>query len=409
MKNVGGSHTVDFADVFLHLVRRRHVVFRFTALAAVVSLLLALALPKRYQATATLLPSDNVSALQWQSLLSQLPVEGLRRATEPGAALLMDLLTSRSVCEKVLQHRYAVKGDSLTLLEFWGITQTQKAMKKLLKRLHVMPRESGVLQVSVEMESPELAAEVANQFVSALDLVSREKTASRARSARRYIEKQLAQTEQELEKASKKLARFQKEHGTVSLGDQVRVAIEALGSLKGQILAKEIQLRILRQTMRPGNPQIAQLEVEIREMRRQLELLQTGARGETGEFTAISQLPEISRELAKLMREVKVQETVWELLNQQYYQAKIQEARDVPSIQVLDPAIPPIHKTKPRRAVILLAGTTAGFLLSVFWILSLWVVGEVSEKPEGRKLQQAWQELQGDFHKILVWRKRSRK
>jgi len=408
LNGVSSTHAVDLADVFLYLVKKRYVLFRFTALAAVISLLLAFALPKRYQATVTLLPSDNVSALQWQSLLSQLPVQGLRRATEPGTALLMDLLTSRSVCERVLQRRYAVKGDSVSLLEYWDLPQLQKAMKKLLRRLRVMPRESGVLQVTVEMESPALAADVANEFVAALDQVSREKTASRARSARRYIEKQLAQTERELEEASKKLARFQQEHGTVSLGDQVRVAIEALGSLKGQILAKEIQLRILRQTMRPDNPQIAQLEVEIREMRRQLELLQNGAQGQTGDFTAISRLPEISRKLAKLMREVKVQETVWELLNQQYYQVKIEEARDVPSIQVLDPAIPPIHKSKPRRLVILLAGTTAGFLLSIFWVLALWVSGEVSRGPEGDKLQMAWRELRGDFRKILAWRDRLR-
>ncbi len=402
-------HQVDLADVFLHLVRRRSTLLRFTLIAACLSFALAFILPRRYQATVTILPPDNVSSLQWQTLLSQLPVEGLTRATEPGTALLMDLLRSRSVCERVLKHRYPVKADTLDLLQFWDIRDSQRALKKLLSRLRVMPRESGVLQVTVEMETPGLAANVANEFVAELDFVSRQKTASRARSARVYIERQLAQTERQLEKASKELARFQEEHGTVSLEDQVKATVEALGTLKGRILAKQIQLRVMRQTMRPDNPQIARLELEIREMRRQLARLRKGTPGDSSEFVAIEQLPEIGRQLAQLTREVKVQETVWELLNQQYYQARIQEARDVPSIQVLDAAVPPHHKAKPRRLVILVAGTIAGFLLSLFWVLFLWANDEISKKPEGKKLQQAWLELRSDFQKIVAWKGRLRK
>jgi len=84
-------------------------------------------------------------------------------------------------------------------------------------------------------------------------------------------------------------------------------------------------------------------------------------------FIPFAEVPEVGLELAKLLRETKVQETVWELLNQQYYQAKIQEARDTPTVQVLDEAVPPERRTSPKRALLVITMSVASLLVSIFW------------------------------------------
>jgi len=63
---------------------------------------------------------------------------------------------------------------------------------------------------------------------------------------------------------------------------------------------------------------------------------------------AFSDVPELGMLLSKLLRTVKIKNEVYLLLQQQYYKERIQENRDVPTIDILDEAIPPEKKVSPR-------------------------------------------------------------
>lgn len=60
---------------------------------------------------------------------------------------------------------------------------------------------------------------------------------------------------------------------------------------------------------------------------------------------------------------------MYELLTQQYELAKVQEAKEIPTVKVLDAAIVPTKKSFPPRTVIVVLGTVLGFTLAMTWIL----------------------------------------
>jgi uncharacterized protein involved in exopolysaccharide biosynthesis len=156
----------------------------------------------------------------------------------------------------------------------------------------------------------------------------------------------------------------------------MKAAIEAAGSLQGELLAREISLGVAMQSMQPENPEVRRLRTEIAEVRRKLRDLQRGTEGArpgtdnpaAAPEPGLEQMPEIGRSYARLLREVKVQETLYELLTAQLYQARIQETGDIPVIQVLDEATVPAFKKSPViRKVGLIAGIlglAAGLLLA---------------------------------------------
>jgi len=127
------------------------------------------------------------------------------------------------------------------------------------KRVHFLLSKKGLITISAEMPTRQLAADVANAYVEALDQVNQEKAVSRARNSRIYIESQLAQTLDKLTQATRRLANFQQQNQAVSLEDQTKSAIERAGELKGQIIAKEVQLGVLRQSMKSANPVVEKL------------------------------------------------------------------------------------------------------------------------------------------------------
>lgn len=318
-------------------------------------------LPAYYEAQTSVLPGlSSESELNFNSFGQMFPFLNLPPA-ENKADLYVQILRSRTVGERIITRFHLQKE--------WHEASLEKALKKLASHTSMVSTREGMILLSYESRSPEQAARIANAYIEELDRVNRETNTSRARSARLYIEEQLQKTEKELADASRDLADFQLQHKTIDLAEQLKAAIEQAAELKGKIIAKEVQLGILRQNMKTGNPRVQELETEIQQLRLQYDRLQFGGDRPLTErnefFVAFSEAPEISLQLADLMRRVKIKETVFELLNQQYYQAKIEEAKNTPTIQVLDRAKIPERKSRPFRLLIALTGFLIGAMITV--------------------------------------------
>ncbi|MBN2357483.1 hypothetical protein JXO59_15325, partial [candidate division KSB1 bacterium] len=252
--------------------------------------------------------------------------------------------------------------------------------------------KKGIITISVRMGTPQLAADVTNAYIEELDAVNQEKGVSRAKNSRVYIESQLRETEMKLTEATHRLADYQRGHRAISLEEQTKAAIDQVAELKGKIIAKQVEIGVMRQGMKEENPLLVRAKRELTEMQNRYDALQYGDAGvESKEFyLPFTQVPEVGIQLAELLREAKVQETVWELLNQQYYQTKIEEARDTPTVQALDSAVPPMHKSSPRRALLMVVFG----LLSVFATIGYIFVQEYRKKLHERPEEKAqWQSM----------------
>jgi uncharacterized protein involved in exopolysaccharide biosynthesis len=366
------------------LVRRRAMILTLTLGAAIVAAAVSYISPVTYESRLTILPPESSSPLSFGrgSLQSSLASLQIGFATTNTSALYADMIRSRAV------RRYAV--DALNLFEVYGIDAADtviaymRATNRLERDTQVSHKHNGMIIIEAlahtgyfpsaedKNAARRRSAQIADALAEGLEVVNQQKNTNQARQARIYLERQVALTDAALEEASKALAEFQKEHLAISLDEQMRVTIETAGTLEGELLAREVALGVALQTMRPANPAVQRLESEIRALRTQLAELRRGGPEMTAGGVSdslqlgLQDLPEIGRQYAFLLRDLKIQETVYELLTQQLYHARIKETETLPVIQVLDEASVPIDKKKPIVRKMAMVAAILGFLFAVF-------------------------------------------
>jgi len=393
---------IHFLELLSIPVRARWKIVRNTVLTVIIVLLISLILPRKYVAVSTLMPPQERDQSAMTSVLADMTVPGFALPGQVSAAeILVEILKSRTVGERVLERSFAFGDEKKALYRGLGYASAARGVAHLPEFTRFLAGKQGVITIRVELGRAGLAAAVANAFVEELDRVNQEKSVSRAKNSRLYIESQLRETETELDRANRELAGFKQEHKTVSLEDQMRVSIQQAGELKGQIIAKQIEIGMMLQTKKPENPMVIRAQNELDELWAQYYKLQYGGSApeeDQGDFyMPFVDVPKVGLQLADLTREVKVQETVWEWLNQQYYQAKIEEARDTPTVQVLDRAVPPSLPSSPQPKRLALIFGLLGFVLSLVWAFGEDALRRLDRRPEEReKLQALANEFRGD-------------
>ena len=409
--NQDNNQEIDLLDYFKVLLKHRKMVIRNVLVVAILIAIISFFLPKSYTGIATILPPEDRQSPDLLNLLSSSPLSNLIFSeSRTTSDLYVEILKSRSVLDGVLGQQFLYKktkknAQERSLLKILKIKNLEQGRKKLASKVNVKASPEGIISVAVELNDRYLAADVANALVSELDRINKEKSTSRAKNSRIYIENQLKLTDEKLKHASEDLVQFQEKYKAISLEEQTKTAIEKAGELKGKILAKNVELGVAMQTMKPNNVYVVQLRKEIDELERQYNYLQYGdslkLENQKEFYIPFADVPEVGLELANLMREVKVQETVWELLNQQYYHAKIQEARDTPTIQVLDEAVPPQLPTKPKRKLLVLVGSFLALISSIFWAFVLEYVERVKgDSATYKKTKEISDEIREDWERI---------
>ncbi|NWF87936.1 MAG: hypothetical protein HXY50_00580 [Ignavibacteriaceae bacterium] len=327
--------------------------------------------PVSYNSPVTILPPEKhnqmggLSGLLGGEDLSNLVTGGLSNAN---SQLYMEMLKSRSAALHVVR-----KND---LVRFLGASSEIDAANKLSKNLNLDLNKEGIITLSVTTATSyfpifgdqkdsirKMSARLSNSYVEALDVINREKLTSKAKRARIYIETQLQETKRQLDSAETALMRFQMRNKTVSLPEQVKAAIDAAAELKTDIIKTEIELGLLQPNLQADSRTLVTLKSRLAELRNQYSKMEMGNQDY---LVAFKDVPEIGRELANLVRDVKIQSEVYMLLQQQYFKERIQENRDLPTIEVLDEAIPSVKASSPR-----LFYSTAIIAIIVFILMSL--------------------------------------
>ena len=330
--------------------------------------------PITYNAPVTILPPaerDQISGLG--SLLSGGEVtDFLTGKLAPGnSQLFLEILKSRTAAE------YVVKKHNLK--EYFDSDNEDEAAKKLQEVLNLDLNKEGIITLSVDVKTNPvplifsnndsikiLSAKLSNSYVEALDKINREKVSYRAKRAREYIEEQIIQTKLELDSAEFKLMEFQKTNKTIALPEQLTSAIESAAKIKAEIVNTEIEIGLLEPNLRADNKVLLALRKRLNELQKEYRKFDIDS---DDYLVAFSNVPELGMDLAKLLRAVKIKNEVYLLLQQQYYRERIQENRDVPTIDILDEAIPPRKQTTPRIIYsTVVSSIFILFLVSLFFV-----------------------------------------
>jgi tyrosine-protein kinase Etk/Wzc len=358
--------------------RHRWMIAGLWAAVVLVTLVVTLLMPRIYESTASIIAPKEVTGSGFlggivaaTSLLQQTPGASTPSLT-PNRDLLVSVLKSRTVAEATVQR--------FKLQERYRAGHLEDAIDELRRTTTVSISKEGVISVRTEDTDPKIAADMANFYVEMLDRLIAQYGIGEAGRQRVFLTEQVARARVGLDAAEQELKNFEEQNRAIVLQDQTRGAIEAAARLKGEIMAAQVQLQVMQSFATEANPEMVALRRRIDAMNRQLGQMQYGdgsprqladSNRERKDFTVpFSRVPEVGLELARLTRDVKIQETLVTLLTQQVEQARIAEAKDTPVVQILDRAVPAVRRAKPRLFINLLLASigsiVAGILLAGF-------------------------------------------
>src|SRR3972149_7475900 len=334
---------INLLDYWRVLVKRKLLIGIIVGVALVGSIIYSLTLPPIYASTASIFPPQQEGSMS--GIASQLS-GGL-------GALAGGFLGGRAPVDQWLAiiKSQVIKDASINCFDL----------------MKVLKAKEGIISITVEDKDPQRAATLANAIVDELDRFNKGIVTTSGRRMRVFVEERLKGAKDELRNSEEAIKGFQEKNRALKLDDQSRAVIEAMGTVKGQLMAKEVELQTLLSYATPNNPQAEILSTQVKELNERLRELEEGKTNPGNPspkdiFIPTAKIPNLSLQYVRLLRDAKVQQTLYELLTQQYEMARIQEAKDTPTVQGLDEATVPEQREKPqRRQIVMLSSVTAIF------------------------------------------------
>jgi tyrosine-protein kinase Etk/Wzc len=373
-KQTNGNVDVSSLPIWLEylsvIIKSWRFVSFFTALTMVISLIYSLFMPFWYQSSSTILIAGSSNdAFGLTKLLSGSGFDsflGKGKNNEDvdryESIFKSERLRLMVISKFNLMHEYELDEGSPS-------EPIKSALKSLDEQILFKDNKDGTISISAWFKNDSIkAADMANFVVVLIDSINRQLTTEGARNQRQFIEKRYEKALLDLQNSEEKLNIFQKKYKVAEVKDQVRASLDASAQFEALVVQSEVEYNTLRSTLGEDNPQVIQAESKLAELRRQSKKFEIG--GLSSEIIIpFSKIPDLAMDYLRLYRDVMMQTKILEFLVPQYEQAKIQEAKDTPTLLILDKARVPEKKSKPKRATIILVSTAVMFLLSISFIL----------------------------------------
>ena len=380
---------VTLLDYWWIIQKRRKIVIYIFIITVIFTAIISLIMTPIYQAKATLMPVESSQGRFAAALgtLQNIPFVGGAVGGALGKTAtdkLVTILNSRTVAEDVIKKMDLTK---IIFKDRWdqekGEWKTDKppTMQDTLQILQngivkVADDRKGLISIFVEYKDPELAAGIANQYTEALYQFLNVNAISLAKRNRIFLEKQLATTKADMQKAEEELKTYQTNKKIMALDAQAEGGVKALAELKAQVIAREVQLGAMREYATKDNPDVKRVEDELREFRLQMKRLETGSKNpgsdeSVGAIMTLKDAPSVGLGFARLKRDALIEQKLFELLTQQYELAKIEEAKEDITFQVIDRAIAPEKRIKPKRTLMVTLAGVVSLFLGIFVVFFL--------------------------------------
>ena len=368
---------------------RRRLLFRVFAVGLVTTTILAFLIPSSYESRVQLMPPDSNSG-GMLALLAGLGGQGGGGSSLGGqsgglasiasdllgmkstGALFIGVLQSRSVQDRIV--------DQFDLKRVYHTGFEINAEKKLAKNTEISEdRKSGIITLTVTDHDPKRAAQIAGGYVNQLNTMMAGLNTSSAHRERVFLEERLRDVSKEMELAEQDFSQFSSKNTTIDVSAQARAMLESSAMLQGQLVASQSELEGLKQIFTENNVRVRSTEARISELREQIQKMAGQSGTQASDSTAASdspypsvrQLPILGVGYADRYRRLKVDETVFATLTTEFELAKVQEAKEIPTVKVLDPPNVPEKKAFPPRLIIISFGTVFAVIVGAVWIVGV--------------------------------------
>ncbi len=366
---------IKLLDYLIILAKRKNLIITITLLVAIITFTIAiLSKVSFYEAVTTILPPQGESrglANQFMRDFGLMPqVSGADYSRQD---LLVEIFKSRTFRDRIIER--------FNLESYYGKKEPEKITKAFFKDVWIEPdfsdekrsnllgkRESPLIKIKVMNQNAQKAADIANGIVEELKIFINNLAITEASKKRLFFEEQLKHAQEDLMKSEDDMKVFQQNTGLLSAETQTEMSIKKIADLQAQITAKEIELQVMRSYTTASNPDLQNVEEIIKALNKELAKLQASDRHGKDLIIPTGTMPSLGLDYKRKFRQLKFDETLYDILVKQYEMAKVEEARDPIVIQVIDKAIPPKKRNSTRtwgmrRA---LSTTVFAFLFSCF-------------------------------------------
>jgi len=385
------------------LWEQRPLLFQVALYALLASTLVAFLIPARYESTARLMPPDNQSGSSLAMAAAAMSgaagglggIAGNFLGLKSTSDVFVGILGSRTVQDKVIQQ--------FDLKKLYGDRRMEDARKDLANHTGIsVDRKNQIITIAVTDHDPKRAAAIGQAYVEELNRLVAELSTSSARRERIFLEGRLQAVSQDLEVAEKNFSQFASKNSAIDVKEQGKAMVEAAATLQGQLIAAESELQGLKQIYTDNNVRVRSVKARIDELKHQLDKL--GGKGESmtevsGQpndslYPSIRKLPLLGVMYADLYRRTKIHEAVLETLTKEYEMAKVQEAKEIPTVKVLDVANVPDKKAFPPRLLIMFLGTFLGSCFGALFVLGSTSWNAIDPQDPGKRfVTEVWVDL----------------
>jgi capsule polysaccharide export protein KpsE/RkpR len=348
------------------------------------------------------MPSDSASGnSSLMGLLStSLPAVagGSMLQTKTPGALLTGMLESRTLQESLVKQ--------FDLVHHYKVSLVEDACHQLA--LNTVIREdvkSGITTINVKADNPALAAALTQAYVTELDRMVTNDSTSAARRERIFLEARLKEIKKDLDGSANALSAFSTKNRTIDIPTQGKALVESEFRLQEQMTSARSELAALQQRYSADNENVRAMRARIAEIQREADKMRGAAQGpglnvNDSVYPSAGELPALGVTYSDLQRRVHEEEALWGALTSQYEEAKVQEAKEIPSVRVLDAANMPQRKSGPSRKVILMVGTMLSLLAAFILVRAATFWEGLRVQDERRKLVM---EIAGAVQPVLQW------
>ncbi len=368
--------SVSFSEL---LLKRRLFLIFFVGCGTICVFILSFIMPQTFGSTSSLMPPEQRSSGGLSSLLqSAAPGLSLPFGDAKNQSVSADIILSNSLAERIIKQLRLDKHPAYSQID------SQMLIRMVRNSLDVeVKRASGVAYIHCSastgwlpsrqeiQETKKLASDITNSAVSCLDVMLREKNVSTARKTREFIERVIAVKATERDSIYNAIEQFQKENKIVGLEEQTKAIVTSAVDIGVQLAKMKVELQLARQLYQPGSEIIKQYEQQFETLSAQYDQTQSGGLTASDKFSIpLDKVPALTKRYLNLQRDLKVSEQVNAYLQTQKLQESIQEARDVPVIQVLDTAPIPFERESPKRVIMTMLAAVLFSGLATLWIIT---------------------------------------
>ena len=377
------SDEINLLDYLVVLLKRKRLIIGITLGAAIITAIISLIMPPIYRAETKILPPQQVNSSVAQFFMTQFGNAAGLAGVVPGIKttndLYIGLLKSRPVLDNII--------DRFNIMGLYKTESREDARRSIAGIFKARDdKKSGIITIGIEDKDPKRAADIANAFVEELKNLNKGLAVTEASQRRLFFEEQLKDAKESLIKAEESMKGFQEKTGAIKMDEQAMAVIGGIANLRAQAAAKEVQLKVMRTYTTPQNPDLQRTEEELRGLRIELRKLEAKGGGQNPDpLMPTGRIPGVGTEYVRKLRDFKYNEALYEILLRQFEAAKLDEAKDAALIQVIEKAIPPEKRVKPKRRQMVMIAMVTGFFISVFAAFFMEYIEKSSKGPDNKE------------------------